>query len=80
VQWPDSRELQAIILAPCAELFDRGHVRGTRVFIANGSGEEFEEVFAGFIARSRDDRRDRKFRRKHGGEDFLAQASSQTTC
>jgi hypothetical protein len=55
-------QLQAIVLAPAAELRDRGNVGRSRVFIANGRSEEFEEMFAGFITGLGDDCRHRKFR------------------
>jgi hypothetical protein len=42
-------ELKAVLLGPAAELRGGLDISRTGIFIADGSGEEFEEIFAGFV-------------------------------
>jgi hypothetical protein len=62
---------EAIVLAPTAKLRDGRHIGRARVLVADRGGKEFEEAFAGLVAGAGDDRRHRKLRWKHGGEDLV---------
>ncbi len=72
MQRPDCGEPKIVLFAPAEELGCGRHIRCARVAIADGGGEEFEEMLAGFITGCGDDCRHRKIRRKHGGCNFDA--------
>jgi hypothetical protein len=72
VQRPDCGELQIVFFAPAEELSGCLDIGCARVFVADGGGEEFEEMFAGFAAAGSDDCRHRKIRWKHGRDNFDA--------
>ena len=55
MQRPDGCQLQLVLLAPAAELRHGLHVGRASVLVADGGGEEFEEVLAGFVAGSGDE-------------------------
>jgi hypothetical protein len=59
-----------MVLTPAAELGDGLDVGRARVLVADRCGEEFQEMFAGFIAGGSDDCRDRKLRWPDGWDDF----------
>ena len=72
MQRPDRPELKAVFFAPAEELRDSLNIGGARVFVSDGRGEEFEEMLAGFVTGSRDNRRHRKIRCRHGGDNLDA--------
>ena len=62
MQRPDRGELQTVFFTPAAELGNGLYIGRARILVADRGGEEFEEMLAGFVARSGDDRRHRKIR------------------
>jgi hypothetical protein len=72
MQWPDGGKLKIVPFAPEEELCCSLDISRARVFVADGGGEKFQEMFAGFVAGGSDDRRHREIRWKHGGDNFDA--------